>query len=295
MNTEVVKKELSPSERFTAMVIEEQRKQGGLGLTDAQKVLLTHLFIKCDISFQEAETKRLSQGKNDRPPIIWANVNYKKLAIDAYRRVQLGLDALIDNHIHVIAYYTERDKLYKIALDIGYAGKDYYRREMAMIKPLDIRYEIKYSTDKFTPIKYGFKTPIEGYIFEITNPFDRGEVEGGFGYIIYENPNLNKLVIVSESQFRQSEAKSKTPSFWKEYPIQMRFSKLVSRVTSTLAVDPAKINDSYLAVEAEDRDEEAIIADLLEAQQAGDVIDIVSEQEKPETQVETPKKPDPGF
>ena len=37
--------------------------------------------------------------------------------------------------------------------------------------------------------------PVASYEFEITNPFDRGDIVGGFGYLEYDDPTQNLSLI----------------------------------------------------------------------------------------------------
>jgi recombination protein RecT len=243
--------------RFTEAIMAEF--SGAVGgspknFGEKQRKLAQHLFIQIDADLNYLEKKREgNKYKKDNLPITWANINMPKLAIDAMRRIELGLDALIPNHIFTIPYMNNRLKQYDIDLRIGYAGKDYYRRKMATEMPVDIIYELVYSTDKFEVIKKSFNNEVETFIFEITEPFNRGEVVGGFGYIQFKNPKKNKLVLVSEADFKKSEGKAGNDKFWGAYPIEMRMGKLIHRTTDKLTIDPDKINASYAAVEAEEK------------------------------------------
>jgi len=290
----VAKIEPTMGERFTAMVIKEANALvgGGLQLSLYQKQLAQHLFIKVDQALQTAG-------------IEWKNVNMPKLAVDAIHRINLGLDALIPNHISPIPYRNSKTNKYDLDLRIGYVGQNYYRQEMAVEKPVDIVYELVYSNDTFRPIKKGYNCNFESYEFEITNPWDRGKIIGGFGYIMYQDSRKNKLVIVTEADFKRAEAHAKANDFWAKYPVEMRFKTLVHRVTSKLTIDPAKINESYAAVERDDQ--ETVILAEIEEKENKEPLDTAppeatsqQEPEQPEEQQETPN-PDktgtsgPGF
>lgn len=288
---QMTKIEPTMGERFTAMVIKEANALmgGGVYLSPYQKELTRHLFIKIDQSLQTAG-------------IEWKQVNMQKLAIDAVHRINLGLDALIPNHISPIPYRNSKTSKYDIDLRIGYVGKNYYRQEMAMEKPVDIIYEIVYSNDTFKPIKKGLNIDVESYEFEITNPWDRGGIIGGFGYIIYENPRKNKLVIVTEADFKKAENIAKSGEFWKKYPVEMRYKTLVHRVTEKLTVDPAKVNESYAAVERDDQ--ETVILAQIEENENKEPLDVSpsgTEQEPPgDTATDQEQDPEeskagPGF
>lgn len=247
----VAKVEPTFSQRFTSAVVKEFSNQVGvLELTPLQQRLAQHMFIAIDTQLKGLETKRTDQN---RPAIVWANINMAKLAIDAVHRVELGLDALISNHIHPIPYLNSRTKLYDLDLRIGYAGKDCYKRKMALDPPKDIIYELVCKKDEFTPIKKSAKSEVESYQFDIPNAFDRGEVVGGFGYIIYEDPKKNKLVLVSKADFDKSKNLAKGGGkFWEDYPTEMKYKTLVHRTLAQIGVDPEKVNASYMKVEIDD-------------------------------------------
>lgn len=249
--TKVAKVEPTYSQRFTNMVVKEFSDQVGvLELTPYQQRLAQHMFIGIDAQLKTLETKRTDQNK---PAIVWQNINMAKLAIDAVHRVELGLDALIPNHIHPVPHLNSRTKLYDLRLDIGYVGKDYYKRKMAITPPLDIRYRLVHKNDKFIPIYKDADNKIESYKFKPSdNPFDRGEVIGGFGYIIYGDEKLNKLIVVPKESFDKSEKKAQTDAFWGPYKEEMQMVALVRRVTSKINIDPEKVNASYLKVEIDE-------------------------------------------
>lgn len=252
----VAKAEPTLSERFTNMIIKEfSANIGTVELSAKQKKLAQQMFLKCDAQLKFLEAKRLSKNNDSMAPYIWSNVNMNKLALDSVHRIDLGLDALIPNHISPIPYWNKKENKYDLDLRIGYAGKDYYRRKMAINLPLDIIYELVYENDHFKPVKKSMKNKVENYEFEITKPFDRENIIGGFGYIVFQNPELNKLVLVSEKEFLKSKNQAKSQDFWSNFPVEMRLKTLVHRTTDKLQVDPDKVNQSYFNVEADEMSE----------------------------------------
>jgi len=251
------------------MVVKEFGNQvGTLQLTPYQQRLAQHLFISVDTSLKRLEADR--QSKNgSKTPIVWNNVNMEKLAIDAVHRIELGLDALIPNHMHVIPYLSGKTGKYDLDLRVGYVGKDYYHRKMAIEPPLDIVYELVYEKDHFKPIKKTAANKVESYEFDITDPFDRGAVKGGFGYIMFEDATKNKLILVSKADFDKSKKKAQSDKFWSSYPVEMMFKTLVHRVTSKLNIDPEKVNASFMQVEMDDNQRE-----IDEEANKGPIIDI---------------------
>lgn len=282
---DIQKSEGTISERFTNAVIKEFGVIGKLTLTPFQRRLAQHLFIKIDATLTELEKKRTDQN---RPTITWHNVNMQKLAVDAVHRIELGLDALIPNHISPIPYLNGRTKKYDLDLRVGYVGKDYYRREMALNPPIDIIYEIVYENDVFKPIKKSQKNPVESYEFEIPQPFSRGKVVGGFAYLIYDDDKKNQLVIVTEEDFKKSENKAQSKEFWSGYPDQMRYKTIVNRATNKLQIDPGKVNAAFMAVEKDDA-EDTIQAKAMIEENAnkGDILEIEGQEKEPEEKPDT--------
>jgi recombination protein RecT len=271
----VQKSEPTMSERFTNAVVREFGSIAkNIQLTPYQKRLAQHLFLKIDASLNEAESKRTDKSK---PAIAWANINMTKLATDAMHRVDLGLDALIPATIYPIAYLNSRTQKYDLDLRIGYKGEDFYRRAMAIDPPVDVRYELVYEKDKFRPIKKRIGCDIESYEFEVADtPFDRGEVVGGFGYIEYTDPKRNQLILVTDKDFKKSEAKAGSDKFWKPYRDEMKYKTLVHRTTDKIPIDPQKVSSSFLAVQQESDyiDAEVVSSHIKEVANTGPVIEI---------------------
>jgi recombination protein RecT len=262
------------SSRFVAQIQRQFTAEIGnpMAFTVYEKTLAQHLFLKIDATLKELEAKRTDVNK---PAYSWENVNMQKLALDAVHRVNLGLDALITGHIYPIPYFNSKTKKYDLDLRIGYIGKDYYRRQNAVEMPIDVRYELVRKNDVFKPIMKSFKNPIESYEFEIANPFDRGEVIGGFGYIMYEDPKKNKLVIVTEKDFKKSENSAQSKDFWGKHPDEMKYKTLVNRVTDKMPLDPKSVNAaSYAYVEAQENDAEARVEAEIKANANKEMLDI---------------------
>jgi recombination protein RecT len=264
-----------------AVIVQFNSVSTEVAFSPYQKRLAQHLFIKIDASLKDLEVKRMNTpAKQGNTPITWENINMEKLAVDAVDRIDLGLDALIPNHIHVIPYFNGRKKKYDLDLRVGYAGKDYYYRQMAVETPEDVVYELVYERDKFIPKKKSIHNKVESYEYEIEQPFKRGAVVGGFGYIMYRNPEKNKLILVSADDFDASAAKGNA-TFWKDYPKQMKWKKVVTATVTKLPLDPQKISRAFLAVEAqEDAMDAAIVgAEIEEKANRGPVIDITEGQQ----------------
>lgn len=252
-NTAIEKAKPSAAERFTMKVAQEF--QGAVGqavaLTDFQKKLAANLFIHVDASLKALEAKRSGTA----PEFTWDNVNMNKLAIDAMHRINLGLDATIKNHIFVVPYLNGKTNQYDLDLTIGFVGKLYYRKQAAVIKPKDVVLHLVHKNDHFVPLMRDANRPSDSYEFQITNPFDRGDIIGGFGYIVYDDSTMNTLVIVSEADFAKYRNAAKSKGVWDLWPIEMRYKSLVHRVSEKIEVDPHKANNSFNVVEADEKEQ----------------------------------------
>jgi len=257
-----------------------------LQFTEYEKTLAQHLFLKVDQALKDFEDKRLS-SKQKKTPYSWDNINMSKLALDAVHRIALGLDALLPNHIHPVPYFNGKTQKYDLDLRVGYEGKDYYRREMAVDKPVDVIYELVHETDTFIPRKKSFKNDVEYYEFEINNPFERGKIIGGFGYIMHEDPKKNKLIIVTNDDFDKSRKYAQSDTFWSKHPEKMKYKVLVHRTIERLQVDPKKINTKSFAYVEGQEDEERIKREIEENANT-EIIDVDEYTEEPIVE-ETPE------
>ena len=290
------------SERFTNQIMSQFQAEAGspVQFTAYERALAQHLFLKVDSCLKEFEKKRRESGKESQAPFIWQNVNMRKLALDAVHRIQLGLDALIPAHIYPIPYFNGKEKLYDIDLRVGYRGELYYRTESAVEKPQDVRLELVYSSDEFSPMMKSHDNNVEDYTFKIVNPFNRGNIIGGFAYISYKDPQKNKLVLVSEADFKKSCQAAKSQDFWSKYPAEMRYKTLVHRAMSHLPIDPKKVNaPAFAAVESDSVEAEInrnangeaiVVEDFEERQEQMDNPE--APQGEPEAVQDAPREPD---
>jgi recombination protein RecT len=220
---EPVSGQMSVSQRFTNQVLKEfgGNVAGGIQVTDYQRQLIQGYFISIDRALKTADENRLRKNENnkdhkyDNPlAITWNNVNLNDLALDVVHYARMGLDMMQDNHLSPIPYKNNKSQKYDITLMPGYNGIQYIAEKYAVEKPVATTIELVYSTDKFRPIKKSKDVKIEGYEFEITNAFDRGEVVGGFGYIEYSDPLRNKLIIMTMKDIEKRKPKYAAAEFW---------------------------------------------------------------------------------
>lgn len=229
--TEVVKQEsnLANSEKFTNMVIREfgSNVAGVLPVTDYQRQLIQGYFIQIDRSLKSAEERRVRQNEGNKDhkwdnldPINWNTVDINQLALDVMHFARMGLDMMQDNMLTAIPFKDNNrtaktgTKMYTVNLMKGYNGIQYIAEKYALEKPESVTVELVYSTDTFRPIKKSINNKIESYEFEINNPFDRGDIIGGFGYIEFSDPQKNRLIMLTKKDIEKRKPKKASAEFW---------------------------------------------------------------------------------
>lgn len=252
------------SERFTEIVIRQFGSSVGVpALTDYQKRLIQGYFIAIDRALKMAEEERLRKDEKNRDhkydnelPVCWDNVNSLDLALDVVHYARMGLDMMQENHLFPIPYKNNKTKKYDMTLMPGYNGIRYIAEKYAVEKPTAVTIELVYSTDTFEPIKKSWENKVESYRFVINEPFDRGEIKGGFGYIEYADPTRNELVIMTRKDILKRKPQYASANFWggkqgdkdvEGWFDEMCLKTLVREVYSAKHIprDPKKIDDAY--------------------------------------------------
>ena len=314
-NTQLVKQEKSPSERFTEMVEKEFRNGvGKIELTDFQRKLAQNYFISIDMALQEAEKRRKLKVKNQDPvPVVWQNVNMQKLARDVVAYARIGLDPIQRNHINIIPYKNNSTQKYDIGFIEGYRGIELKAKKYGLDVPDNVIVELVYSTDKFKPIKKDHRNRIESYEFEITNPFDRGEIVGGFYYHIYsKNPERNKLVVFTKKDIEKRKPAYASVEFWggekdiwengkkvgtekvEGWYEKMCYKTIYRAAYNDITIDSQKIDDDYLRMKQMENDLlEANIEAEIEENANKEVLDFDNAIEAEYVEAEPEVKPEP--
>ena len=129
--------------------------------------------------------------------------------------------------------------------------------------------EVVYSSDKFSPIKKGHSNPFDTYEFNITNPFDRGEIVGGFGYVEYDDSAKNTLYCLNMKEINKRKPKYAAAEFWggtkKDYKTnqdveiegwkdEMVYKTMVRHVYGKIALDPQKVDDAFRHIQQREAD-----------------------------------------
>ena len=201
---------------------------------------------------------------NNELAYTWNNVDLPALALDLAHYARVGLDMMEDNTLFPIPYKNSKGNKYSMTLMEGYNGIRFQAEKYALDPFKAVTVEVIYANDKFRPIKKDSRNPVEGYEFDIPQPFDRGEPVGVFGYIEYDDPSKNKLVVFSKADVMKRKPKYASPEFWggkkkiwengKQIEVEMEgwvaemYEKTMKREiygSKRIPRDPDKVDESY--------------------------------------------------
>ena len=281
------------SERFTNMVMAQYSNFVGSAheFTDREKRLIRGYFIGIDQMLAKTEEDRQRKNENNSDhkydntlAYSWQTIDLQQLAKDLSHYARIGLDMMEPNTLYPIPYKDNKRGIYTITLMEGYNGIRYQAEKYALDKFRAVTVEVVYKNDIFKPHKKSTTNKVEGYEFEIPNPFDRGEPIGVFGYIEFNDPTKNKLVIFTKADVEKRKPKYAAAEFWggtkkvweydpakkKKVEVEKQiegwvpemFEKTMKREiygSKHIPRDPEKIDESYQYV----RNREAQFADIV--------------------------------
>lgn len=277
--------QISQSERFTNMVMKQYSSTGVYNPTEREKQLIRNYFICIDQMLAKTEAERQRKNAANRNhdydntmPYSWNTVDLPQLAQDLAHYARVGLDMMEDNTLFPIPYKNNKGNLYSITLMEGYNGIRYQAEKYALDPFKAVTVEVIYQNDVFRMVKKDSRNPVEGYELDIPNPLDRGKPVGVFGYIEFDDPAKNKLVVFSEADVMKRKPKYASPEFWggektvyeNGKPVKTHldgwlpemFEKTMKREiygSKRIPRDPDKIDESYQYIRQRERQFEDLV------------------------------------
>lgn len=304
------KNELSPQERFTQAALRQIKEAFGelaQDITPTHRRLLANYFTYADRMLAKYESDRVRKNEANKDhkydntlPYTWQNVMFNEFIQDALHYSKTGLDPLMKNHINFIPYKNSDKTKYVLTPLQGYVGLQLAAEKYGLHLPLSTTIEVVYATDKFKPIKASGTNAAEDYIFEVNNPFSRGEIVGAFGYHRYADPSKNKLIWLTLEQIKKR-SPHQNVEFWggekDEYNwkgektgnklqvtgwLDEMCEKAMRRVMfseKNIIIDPEKIDDTYNYIQRRDIEATKLeaISEVDENQGKGDIVEIPAE------------------
>lgn len=304
---ELQEQQISPSERFTSMVLREFGSGvGEVALSDFQRRLAQNYFIAIDAVLKAAEIKRQMKKKDQDPlPVVWQNVNMQQLARNVVSFARMGLDPLQKNHISMVPYKNNSTNQYDIGFIEGYRGIELRAKKYGLDIPDAVIVELVYSNDKFKSFKKDRNNQYETYEFEVVDEFNRGELRGGFYYHLFKDaPEKNKLVVFTLKDILKRKPKYASAEFWggeKEiwengkkvgtekvegWYEKMCYKTIYRAAYNDITIDSQKIDDDYIRAKQMEMTMAELEVDAEINENANTTTIDVTPEKEPETVVE---------
>jgi recombination protein RecT len=220
--TELDKKEKSDGERFAALMIKEFAVCGVPDVSDRERMLINGYFMGISLQLQKAESDRIRKNEwaakkgneTNELAFAWKNVDMTAIARHLVPYARMGIDMTIKNHLSAVPFKNGDKTKYIMTFIDGYTGMEYIAKKYSRDEIINVSTELVYTTDKFEIIKKDRDNAIETYVFQITNPTDRGEIIGAFSYIEYKDSAKNKLVFMTRRHMEKRKPKHAAAEFW---------------------------------------------------------------------------------
>ncbi len=269
---------LAAVDRFTKAVVscygDDSR---GIAVTPREMDIIKGYFMTIDLSL-----------RNSKDGLTWGMVALDKLAPRLKHYARLGLDMQLPNHLSPVPFKNGSTGKVDITLIPGYEGREYIAKKFAITPPTDIVVKLVGKNDHFQPIYKDANHKCDSYIYEETNPFEKGEIIGGFAYVEYADSSMNKLTVMSKSEILKHKP-AHGDSFWGgKWSEKMYKKTLMIEACKGIPLDAEKIRDFKQDMDQLKADEinEAYTQSATEAENnmcAGDFVDIdFKEVETPE-------------
>lgn len=306
-NKEIIKKEESSAVKFTNMVMNAYAEGGNVKLTDDQQRRIQSYFVVMDSALRKAEEDRQNKNANnknheyDNPlPYNWKTLNFDERAARAMvASTRMGVDMTLPNMMSPVLFKDNANQKYNFSLIPGYRGREIIATKYGLHVPDSVIIQLVYKNDKFIPHFNDAKHDGDSYDFEVTNPFERGELVGGFFYQIFNGKNgmKNKLYVLSLADIMKRKPEHASASFWggtgygyekgkrveKEvagWLDEMAYKTVANYGYSRITIDPEKIDSNYQDLHSGNRSDERIMSDIRAKANTGEVIDIDAESAK---------------
>lgn len=261
--------ELTLPERFTNAIVSAYSDVAkGVGMTVEQKQLVSNYYIKLDEMFRDPKID-----------IKWNQVRIPELATTLAHMAKLGLDMSI-GQLSFMPFKKGDTGTYNLAPAISKTGYEYIAKKYGIDPPENVVVELVYETDKFSITKKDFIHDCDSYTFEVVNPFNRGKIVGGFGYLEYKDKAKNKILVMSEQEILSYRPQRYSNQFWTGENMKKMYEKTIAKqILKKVTLDPNKVNgvmDSFDRIETEELNYNAATAqeEINDNMCSGEVIDI---------------------
>lgn len=258
------------AKRFTDAVVTAYGDVAmGIEVTPKQMQLISNYYIKLDEMIRNPDSKIQS----------WKQIRLHELATTLAHMAKLNLDMSL-GHLSFMPFEHKNTNTFDLAPVISKDGEWYIAKTFGLDPPDDYVIELVYENDNFSVSKKDSNHEYDSYIFEIKNPFSRGKIVGGFGYLIYKDKTKNKIITMSETEILKYKPRWAKDSFWTGENGKKMYEKTIAKqLFKKVPKDPSKVNevkDSFKKIESQELSYNASFAqnEIDENMCSGEVIDI---------------------
>lgn len=175
-------------------------------------------------------------------PKTWKQINFEDFLSKSIAYANIGIDPLAPKMLSFTLFGNKTGTSDVVFVE-DVRCMELLARRYGVNCPENITVELIYSTDKFSIIKKDLSHPSEGYVLEVTNAFDRGEIIGGVSLSEYENPIYNKVRIMS---MKEIEKRVKTNStFWTNWKNEMCEKTLGKNAWGKVVLNTTELSEYY--------------------------------------------------
>lgn len=268
---QTINTELSMPQRFTNAVIKSYGDVAkDVPISSKQMKLISNYYIKiCDTIVGQQGSKIQN----------WNQVRLPELATTLAHMAKLNLDMSL-GHLSFMPFEYKNTNTFNLSPVISSSGYEYIAKTYGIEPHKQATIELVYDKDNFTITKKDSFHPCDSYTFEITNPFNRGEIIGGFGYLEFEDTSKNFILAMSVEDILKYKPKFAKDLFWSGENRKKMYEKTIAKqLFKRIKLDPDKVNsiqDSFDKIETEELNYTAMEAknEIDENMCSGEVVDI---------------------
>lgn len=240
------KEEMSLATRFSTAVTKAYADVAkGVVVTEYQNKLISNYFIEIDKAL-----------KNSKQGYTWKQIKMDELSMSVAHLSKLGIDMSLPNSVSFIPFRDGKTGMVNMVPCIGKGGYEFISRKYGIDPPKHSTVELVFSNDEFVAYKKDATHVGDSYEFKIKSPFNRGKCVGGFGFLQYDDPSKNKLIIMSIDEIMQHKPPNADSTFWGGKNLNAMLEKTIAKKTfKSVTLDPDKINgvhDSFDYVESQE-------------------------------------------
>lgn len=252
--------------RFTTSVVSAFTDIAKVQVTEKQKTIIANYYVKLNEMLVSQQ-------------IPWGKIKMNDLALTLAHMAKLNLDMSL-GHLSFIPFNNYKEGTVTMAPVISSKGYEYIAKTYGIEKVKNATVELVYETDRFSITKKDSNHECDSYVFEVANPFNRGKIIGGFGYLEFEDSTKNFILAMSEEEILKYKPAKAKEEFWSGENRKKMYEKTIAKqLFKKVTLDPDKVNEiqsTLKIVDEKDMDYNAEIAkeDIDENLGTGEFIDI---------------------